>query len=47
MFNDKGERIDDAPPSMPVEVIGFEGMPNAGDPFEAVEDEKVRPSHLG
>ncbi len=40
MFNDKGERIDFAPPSMPVEVIGFEGMPNAGDPFEAVEDEK-------
>jgi translation initiation factor IF-2 len=40
MFNDKGERIDEAPPSMPVEVIGFVGMPNAGDPFEAVEDEK-------
>ena len=40
MFNDKGERIEEAPPSMPVEVIGFEGMPNAGDPFEAVEDEK-------
>ncbi len=40
LFNDKGERIDEAPPSMPVEVIGFEGMPNAGDPFEAVEDEK-------
>ncbi|MGA2545680.1 MAG: translation initiation factor IF-2 [Rectinemataceae bacterium] len=40
LFNDKGERIDEAPPSMPVEVIGFEGMPNAGDPFEAVVDEK-------
>jgi translation initiation factor IF-2 len=40
MFNDKGERIEEAPPSMPVEVIGFEGMPNAGDPFEAVADEK-------
>jgi translation initiation factor IF-2 len=25
---------------MPVEVIGFEGMPNAGDPFEAVEGDK-------
>jgi translation initiation factor IF-2 len=40
MFNDKGVRIEEAPPSMPVEVIGFEGIPNAGDPFEAVEDEK-------
>jgi translation initiation factor IF-2 len=40
MFNDKGMRIEEAPPSMPVEVIGFEGIPNAGDPFEAVEDEK-------
>ena len=40
LFNDRGERIEEAPPSMPVEVIGFEGMPNAGDPFEVVEDEK-------
>jgi translation initiation factor IF-2 len=40
MFNDKGDRIDVAPPSTPVEVIGFEGMPNAGDPFEVVADEK-------
>jgi len=40
LFNDKGVRIDEALPSTPVEVIGFEGMPNAGDPFEAVIDEK-------
>ncbi len=40
LFNDKGDRIEEAPPSMPVEVIGFEGLPNAGDPFEVVEDEK-------
>jgi len=40
LFNDRGERIDEAIPSTPVEVIGFEGMPNAGDPFEVVEDEK-------
>jgi len=40
LFNDKGQRIDEATPSMPVEVIGFEGMPNAGDPFEVVADEK-------
>ncbi len=40
LFNDKGERIESAPPSTPVEVVGFEGIPNAGDPFEAVDDEK-------
>ncbi|MDP3176572.1 MAG: translation initiation factor IF-2, partial [Spirochaetaceae bacterium] len=40
LFNDKGERVEEAPPSMPIEVIGFEGMPNAGDPYEVVEDEK-------
>ncbi|MEI6873771.1 MAG: translation initiation factor IF-2 [Spirochaetota bacterium] len=40
LFNDKGVRIDAAVPSTPVEVIGFEGMPNAGDPFEIVGDEK-------
>ena len=40
MFNDKGARVEIAEPSMPVEVLGFEGIPNAGDPFEVVEDEK-------
>jgi translation initiation factor IF-2 len=41
MFDDKGKKLDMATPSTPLEVIGFEGMPNAGDPFEAVEDEKI------
>lgn len=40
MFNDKGLRVDEATPSTPVEVLGFEGMPMAGDPFEVVEEEK-------
>ena len=40
LFDDKGQRIEEATPAMPVEVLGFEGMPEAGDPFEAVEDEK-------
>jgi translation initiation factor IF-2 len=40
MFDDKGVRLEEATPSTPVEVLGFEGMPNAGDPFEVVEDEK-------
>jgi translation initiation factor IF-2 len=41
IFNDKGERLEHATPSMPVEVLGFEGIPNAGDPLQVVEDEKV------
>jgi translation initiation factor IF-2 len=41
LFNDKGGRIDEATPSMPVEVLGFEGIPNAGDPLQVVEDEKT------
>lgn len=40
MFNDKGVRVEEATPSTPVEVLGFEGMPMAGDPFEVVEEEK-------
>ncbi|MCL2266842.1 MAG: translation initiation factor IF-2 [Treponema sp.] len=41
IFNDKGEKINKATPSMPVEVLGFEGIPNAGDPLQVVSDEKV------
>jgi translation initiation factor IF-2 len=41
IFNDKGEKISKATPSMPVEVLGFEGIPNAGDPLQVVTDEKV------
>lgn len=41
IFDDLGNKLDSAGPSTPVEVIGFEGMPDAGDPFESVEDEKT------
>ncbi|MDR0464152.1 MAG: translation initiation factor IF-2, partial [Treponema sp.] len=41
IFNDKGDKINKATPSMPVEVLGFEGIPNAGDPLQVVGDEKV------
>jgi translation initiation factor IF-2 len=41
LFNDKGKRVETATPAMPIEVLGFEGIPNAGDPIQVVEDEKV------
>ncbi len=40
MFNDRGQRLDEAGPSMPVEVLGLSGVPNAGDDFVALTDEK-------
>jgi translation initiation factor IF-2 len=40
IFNDKGDKINKATPSMPVEVLGFEGIPNAGDPLHVVADDK-------
>ncbi len=41
MFNDKGENVDEATPSMPVEILGFTGIPNSGDPFQVTENERV------
>jgi translation initiation factor IF-2 len=41
LFDDKGKKVEQATPSTPVEVLGFEGIPDAGDPLQAVEDEKV------
>ncbi|HOX95518.1 MAG TPA: translation initiation factor IF-2, partial [Syntrophales bacterium] len=40
MVNDQGQRIREAGPSMPVEVIGFSNVPQAGSEFICVEDEK-------
>ena len=40
MFDDRGKRIQEAGPSIPVEVLGMEEMPNAGDPFQVTETEK-------
>ena len=40
MFNDKGQKITEAGPCTPVEVLGIENMPNAGDPFQVTESEK-------
>ncbi|GAB6176441.1 hypothetical protein JCM16814_13320 [Desulfobaculum senezii] len=41
MHNDKGKKIKMAGPSIPVEVQGFDGVPEAGDEFICVEDDKV------
>lgn len=40
MINDQGQRIREAGPSMPVEVIGFSRVPQASSEFICVEDEK-------
>ncbi|HIX65395.1 MAG TPA: translation initiation factor IF-2 [Candidatus Anaerotruncus excrementipullorum] len=41
MVNDKGERVDTAGPSTPVEITGLDDAPAAGDVFNAVEDERL------
>jgi translation initiation factor IF-2 len=38
MFNDKGEAITEAGPASPVEVLGLQGVPQAGDGFQVVAD---------
>jgi translation initiation factor IF-2 len=40
LINEKGENVEDVKPSMPIEVIGLAGVPEAGDSFIVVEDDK-------
>ncbi len=40
MQNDRGDKVPSAGPAMPVEVVGFGGVPDAGDVFVMMEDEK-------
>ncbi|HYE35572.1 translation initiation factor IF-2 [Methylocaldum sp.] len=40
MFNENGKPVKEAGPSMPVEVVGLSGAPNAGDEFIVVADER-------
>ncbi len=43
MFDDRSKPLKEAPPSTPVEIIGLEGLPQAGDQFVVVTDrEKAR-----
>jgi translation initiation factor IF-2 len=40
MFDENGKAVDSAAPSIPVQVLGLQGSPNAGDEFLAVENER-------
>ena len=41
MTNDKGEKVSEAGPSVPVEITGMSEVPNAGDTFNSVADERM------
>ena len=41
LFNDQGKKVKEAGPSIPVEVQGFDGVPEAGEEFICVNDEKL------
>jgi len=39
MIDDHGRKVESAPPAFPVEILGLQGVPQAGDSFVAVADE--------
>ncbi|WP_413578318.1 translation initiation factor IF-2 [Bdellovibrio sp. HCB290] len=41
LTNDKGQRVESVGPGLPVEVLGLDGVPAAGDKFDIVKDEKT------
>ena len=41
MINDLGEQVAEAPPSMPVQVLGLTSVPGAGDNFLVVDDDRM------
>ncbi len=38
MFDDQGHKVESVPPSHPVQIIGLQGVPSAGDAFQVVDD---------
>lgn len=40
MYNERGQRVDSAGPSIPVKVLGLSGAPQAGDKFNVMKDER-------
>jgi len=42
LFDDHGRTVKDAPPSTPVEVLGLQGVPEAGDNFQVTDEAKAR-----
>jgi translation initiation factor IF-2 len=42
MFDDRGRPVKLAPPSTPVEVLGLQGVPEAGDHFQVTDEAKAR-----
>jgi translation initiation factor IF-2 len=41
LFNENGEQVQEAGPSIPVQVLGLSGVPDAGDDFVVVADERL------
>ncbi|HKF52005.1 MAG TPA: translation initiation factor IF-2 [Candidatus Acidoferrales bacterium] len=42
LFDDKGQSVKSAGPSSPVEVLGLQGVPDAGDQFQVADEAKAR-----
>ena len=40
LFDDRGEKVEEVPPGLPAEVQGFSGVPEAGEEFLVLEDER-------
>ena len=41
LINDRGQKVEEAKPGNPVEIIGLSAVPSAGDTFKVVEDDKA------